>query len=121
MMTQPFGTPYYIAPEVIRGVYTKKCDIWSAGIILYIMAIGKPPFDAKDNNMLLKQVLNSSAIGFENGRWKSRNIGLIQLVKQCIDPNMNTRISSELAQNHDFFVKFSIFNVEAEDIKNCLL
>lgn len=40
LMREPFGTPYYMAPEVIRGIYTKKCDVWSVGVILYIMIVG---------------------------------------------------------------------------------
>ena len=52
-MREPFGTPYYMAPEVIRGIYTKKCDVWSVGIILYIMIIGSPPYDAPTEGELL--------------------------------------------------------------------
>lgn len=40
---------YYIAPEVIKGNYDEKCDIWSAGVILYTLVTAMFPFDGEDN------------------------------------------------------------------------
>jgi len=47
-MNQLVGTPYYLAPEVIEGNYTFKCDLWSFGVMLYTMLTGTHPFNGKD-------------------------------------------------------------------------
>jgi calcium-dependent protein kinase len=86
-MTEPFGSPYYMAPEVIRGCYTSKCDIWSVGVILHIMIIGTPPFMHDDNKKLLLMIKTATQIGFENRLWKTRSIGCIDLVKKLMDCN----------------------------------
>lgn len=55
-MSQTYGTAYYIAPEVISGNYNEKCDIWSIGVIMYILLSGKPPFDGEEDADILKKV-----------------------------------------------------------------
>ena len=46
-MTLMVGTPHYIAPEVLDHNYNEKCDIWSIGVILFIILSGRVPFPGK--------------------------------------------------------------------------
>lgn len=50
------GTPYYVAPEVLTGVYGPKCDTWSTGILLYYMVSTKFPFLGRNKTELFKNV-----------------------------------------------------------------
>jgi len=50
------GTAYYIAPEILKGNYDEKCDIWSIGVILYIILSGIPPFNGKNDEDIMKKV-----------------------------------------------------------------
>lgn len=61
-MYQTTGTPYYVAPEVLKGNYTEKCDMWSIGVILYVILCGRAPFNGSSTEEIIKKV--------EIGRWQ---------------------------------------------------
>jgi calcium-dependent protein kinase len=48
------GTPYYVAPEVLTMDYDFRCDIWSVGVILFIMLSGYPPFNGKSTREVIQ-------------------------------------------------------------------
>jgi serine/threonine protein kinase len=59
-MTTRIGTPYYVSPEVLSGErpYTKQCDMWSLGVILYFIVVGYPPFHGQNEACLFRKILN---------------------------------------------------------------
>lgn len=52
------GTPYYIAPEVLQKNYDRKCDVWSLGVIMYILFCGYPPFNGSTDEKIMKRIQN---------------------------------------------------------------
>lgn len=56
-MTERFGTIYYISPEVLKGQYGAKCDLWSLGVILYIMLCGEPPFNGEQDDEIMTKIV----------------------------------------------------------------
>ena len=50
------GTPYYLAPEVIKGRYNTKCDIWSLGVVLYFILTSRLPFTGEGYHELFTSI-----------------------------------------------------------------
>ena len=67
------GTPYYIAPEIIKGeIYGTKCDIWSLGVLTYFLITKKYPFDSDDRDDLYRKIENRE-FQFEGEMWDKLN------------------------------------------------
>lgn len=55
-LTTIAGTPYYMAPEVLDGDYNYKCDIWSLGVLLYVLVSGYLPFQGENRQDVFKKI-----------------------------------------------------------------
>lgn len=99
-LTGCFGSAYYVAPEVVDGEsYNEKCDCWSAGIILFIMLTGKPPYSGSNERQILENVRRKP---FDPSDYQFQGISqeAIDLIIRLLDVNMRTRISAKDAVNH---------------------
>jgi len=92
------GTPFYIAPEVLTGNYTEKCDVWSCGVILYILFCGYPPFYGENNKEILEAV-KSGKLDFSTAEWKDKSKVSIDLVKKMI-VGQETRLFADEVLKH---------------------
>ena len=113
------GSSYYIAPEVLQKQYNEKCDLWSCGVILYIMLAGKPPFGGQNDREIINNVRRGvySLNGIEFDNISENAIDLIQ--KLLVMPP-NLRLSAEQALNHQWFKQLNtkeLYNrIEDENI-----
>ena len=96
------GSLNYIAPEVLKHKYDEKCDIWSCGVILYILVIGKYPFTGKDKNEILSNIEHGN-YSFPDGFVEKSSPEIRDLIQQCLQVNPSVRISAKKALNHPFF------------------
>ena len=97
-MTTKAGTPYYIAPEVLTGNYDEKCDIWSAGVMLYILLCGYPPFYGHNDPQILESV-KKGAFDFAGPEWKHVSESAKDLIKKTL-VKADVRLSSEQVLDH---------------------
>jgi calcium-dependent protein kinase len=84
LMSTPNGTPYYIAPEVLKGSYTTQCDTWSMGVVMYIMLCGRPPFGGKNNNEILESVM-AAKYDFSSPNWALVSDEAKDLIKKLLE------------------------------------
>ncbi|KAI9115605.1 hypothetical protein K1719_013274 [Acacia pycnantha] len=93
------GSAYYVAPEVLRRRYGKEIDIWSAGVILYILLSGVPPFWAETEKGIFDAVLEGH-IDFESQPWPNISDSAKDLVRKMLTQDPKKRITSAQVLEH---------------------
>ena len=96
------GTPYYVAPEVLSGTYSNECDLWSLGVLLYILLSGYLPFGGDNAQEVFKKILKGQP-NYEKKEWKKVSDEGISLVKQLLEVDPKKRLNAANALKHLWF------------------
>ena len=119
-MTKVNGTPYYIAPEVLNEVYDEKCDIWSAGVILYILLCGYPPFNGESDKEIMLAV-KKGEFDFPDEEWSVITDTAKDLVKKMLTYDPKKRISALEVLKHNWFNEFKEKKINDKQIAKSAL
>ena len=101
------GTPYYVAPEVLKGNYDKSCDIWSLGVILFVFLCGYPPFEGDNNKEIFRNVLKQK-LTFDPAEWNTISDSAKDLVTKMLAKDPAQRITAQQCLEHPWFTSNDI-------------
>ena len=99
-LTTLCGTPGYVAPEILEGLeYDTKADMWSVGVILYILLGGYPPFLYITEKLLFDKI-KKGQYEFHPEYWRSASEDAKNLISSLLNVNPDTRLSASEALQH---------------------
>ena len=101
------GSLYYMAPEVFGKKSDEKCDIWSCGVVLYLLVTGKYPFNGKDQKEIIRNI-KEGRFSFPEDIIDKLSNELRDLIKNCLQVNPAKRLSAKEALKHPIFNKYKI-------------
>ncbi|KAG6573022.1 calcium-dependent protein kinase 10-like [Cucurbita pepo subsp. pepo] len=97
--TEIVGSPYYMAPEVLKRNYGPEVDLWSAGVILYILLCGVPPFWAETEQGVALAILRG-VLDFKREPWPHISESAKSLVQQMLEPDPKKRLTAQQVLDH---------------------
>lgn len=92
----------YIAPEVIEGSYDEKCDIWSCGVLLYLILSGFPPFYGSTRKEVMKKIKKAN-VSFHGSAWRKISVESKDLITKMLTRNPINRPSCREVLEHPWF------------------
>ena len=110
------GSIYYIAPEVLKKKYNSKCDLWSCGVIMYILLTSVPPFGGSTNQAIIKKILCGE---YDKTRLSKKCRACVDLIDKLLEKDISKRIRADQALKHKWFQIFKSkeIRVDIEDPK----
>ena len=103
-MTTKVGTIYYMSPEVIKGNYDEKCDIWACGVILYTLLSGYPPFNGQTDKDIYNMISKMN-FDFEQPVWKNVSKYAKELINKMLSPAKSRYTAEEVLNSKWLSVK----------------
>jgi len=100
-MSTRAGTPYYVAPQVLQGKYDYLCDLWSVGVIMYILLCGYPPFYGRNDQEVLSKVKRGN-FSFQEKDWGRISGDAKDLIRNLLRLDPNERFSASEALSHQW-------------------
>lgn len=100
------GSAYYVAPEVLHRSYSTEADVWSIGVIAYILLCGSRPFWARTESGIFRAVLKADP-GFDEGPWPSLSSEAKDFVKRLLNKDPRKRISAAQALSHPWIRNYN--------------
>ena len=97
------GTPYYIAPEVLRRKYDKSCDMWSVGVIAYVLLCGYPPFNGVDDEDV-HQAIRNGWYCFPCKEWSGASREVLDFIRCLLEMDAGKRMTAQQALSHPWIV-----------------
>ncbi len=94
MFSKIVGSPYYMAPEVLKRNYGPEVDVWSAGVILYILLCGIPPFWAETEQGIAQAILRG-ILDFKREPWPKVSDTAKALVRHMLEPDPKARYNAQ--------------------------
>lgn len=95
------GSAYYVAPEVLRQNYGPEADLWSAGVLLYILLSGVPPFWAETEKGIFNEILEGN-VDLSSDPWPSISSGAKDLVRKMLKKDVKERLTAHAVLNHSW-------------------
>lgn len=115
-MKEKIGSYYSMAPEVLRQNYNEKCDLWSCGVIMYVLLTGHIPFNGKNQEEICQNILLAN-YDLSGKAFSKVSEPCIDLLRKLLMVNANKRLSAIEALNQKFFLVHKTKD-EYNDINN---
>jgi len=110
-LDEKLGTPYYIAPEVLGKNYDSKCDIWSCGVITYILLSGMPPFNGQSDQDIMKKVRQGS-FDFEDRAWANVSDKAKDFITKLLTYDKDARATASEILTHPWLAELANLAVD---------